>query len=209
MKVEIWSDFACPFCYLGEKKMKLALEEMGIEDQVEVSFKSFQLDPNATSHPDESIHELIAHKYGISVEQAKANNDRIVQAAKAVGLQYDFDQIKPGNTADAHIFAKLAKTQGLEEEVVENLFSYYFEQGRLLENRDTLLEIAGKVGLPEEMLLEALESESYQKAILEDQETAYAMGIQSVPFFVVDGQYGISGAQDVEAFKQVFNKVIF
>lgn len=206
MKVEIWSDFACPFCYLGDKKFEMALAEFENKEQVEIEFKSFQLDVHATSHPGEDIHALISKKYGISYEQAKASNDQIIKAAKEVGLQYDFDILKPNNTGLAHEVAKYAAHMGKEKVLVERFFKAYFEEGVDLGIKENLLKLAGEVGIDENELNVVLDKGIYKEAVIKDQEKASDLGIQGVPFFVLDGRYGISGAQSVEHFKMVLDK---
>lgn len=200
MKIEIWSDFVCPFCYLGEKRFELGLEKFENKETVEVSFRSFQLDPNAKSAAGQSIHEIISKKYGVSVAQAKANNDNIVSAAAAVGLAYDFDNLKPNNTQKAHELAKFALSKGLERSVVDRFFKAYFEEGVDIGDESALLQLVESVGLNREEAKEALQKETFREAVLKDQEEAATLGITSVPFFVIDGKYGVSGAQSPEHF---------
>lgn len=206
MKIDIWSDYACPFCYLGETRLKKAIEAMGDTD-VELQYRSFQLDPNATAHPNETMNELIANKYGIPVEQAKASNDRIVQAAAESGLTYDFDKIKPNNTRRAHEVTKLAKDKGLEDAVAERLFAAYFEEGVDLNQEENLLRLSEEAGLNKDDVSKALEDGRYKDAVLSDQQQAGAMGISSVPFFVINDQYSISGAQSEAYFMQALEQI--
>lgn len=200
MKIEIWSDFVCPFCYLGERRFELGLEQFEGKEEVEVSFRSFQLDPSAVSAEGKSIDELIAHKYGISVAQAKANNDNIVSAAAAVGLHYDFDHLKHNNTGKAHEIAKFALEKGLEKSLVDRFFKAYFEEGTDIGDVNALVALAASIGLDPVETAEVLKEGRYTQAVKDDQAQAAALGITGVPFFVIDGRYGVSGAQSPEHF---------
>lgn len=204
MKIDIWSDFACPFCYIGKRHLETALN--GRED-VEVVFHSFELDPQAATHYDEDIHQLIATKYGISYEQSKANNEQVVQMAKAAGLTYDFDHMQPTNTFTAHRLAQYAKEQGRGNEFVEAGMDAYFAKGAFLNDEDTLVEIGTQVGLAEADLRRIIQSQDYLAPVRVDQTKAMELGIQSVPFFLIDDQYAISGAQPVATFENVLAQI--
>ncbi len=206
MKIEIWSDFACPYCYIGEKKLEKALEEMELETLVRVNFRSFQLNENAVSHEGEDLNELIAKKYGISYEQARAANLNIIETAKEVGLNYDFDKIKPGNTGLAHEVYKYSEALGKGKEMVQRLFASYFEEGIDISSEKNLLELAKEVGIDEEQVKEVIEGGTYKVAVKEDQNIARQIGISSVPFFVINDKYAVSGAQSVEHFKRALQQ---
>jgi predicted DsbA family dithiol-disulfide isomerase len=126
MKIEVWSDFVCPFCYIGKRRLEIALEKFEHKDEVELVFKSFELDPSAKKKSDANIHEIIAKKYGISVEQAKASNNQIVAQAKAIGLNYNFEDLIRTNSFDAHRIVYYAKTEGKMNELVERILKAYF-----------------------------------------------------------------------------------
>lgn len=207
MHIEIWSDFVCPFCYLGKTRFEKALEQFEHKDDVTITYRSFQLDPQATSHPGVDIHTLIANKYGISIEQAKASNDAIVFQASEVGLNYQFDSLKPNNTRLAHEIAKFAKDKGLESLVVNRLLQGYFEEGADIGDLATLLTLVKEVGIDEGELQNALNNGLYTKEVEKDQQEAHKLGITGVPFFVINNQYGISGAQKITYFTQVLNKI--
>ncbi|MCK8060916.1 MULTISPECIES: DsbA family oxidoreductase [unclassified Fusibacter] len=207
MKIEIWSDYACPFCYLGDRKLALALNDFEHKSEVEISYKSFQLDVNATSHPGVDVSTLISQKYGIGYEQARASNDKIVKAAYAIGLEYDFDNLKPNNTALAHQVAKYAASLGKEAPLVQRLFKAYFEQGYDLGIKENLLKLAGEVDLDAMELSGVLDAGTFAKEVHNDQEAAAKLGIRGVPYFVFDGKYAVSGAQDVDYFKKVLEEV--
>lgn len=204
MKIDIWSDYACPFCYIGKSHLETALK--GRED-VEIVFHSFELDPNAHTHYDEDIHQLVANKYGITYEQAKANNDQITQMAAATGLDYNFDIMKLTNTFTAHRLTKYAQEQGKGNQFVEATLAAYFTEGAFLSDEDTLVKIGTSVGLAEEDLRRIINSQEYLAPVRVDQTKAIELGIQSVPFFLFDEKYAVSGAQPVEVFENVLNQV--
>lgn len=208
MKIEIWSDFACPYCYIGEKKLEKALAEIELQSSVEIKYRSFQLNVDAVSHQGEDIHGLIAKKYGIPYETAKAANENIVNVAAAVGLNFDFEQIKPGNTRLAHEVSKYSDSMGKGNEIADRLFAAYFEEGVNLSDENSLLELAEEIGLDKARVQEVLEQNRYTDNVAEDQKTARQMGINSVPFFIINDKETVSGAQSVAYFKMVLEKVI-
>ena len=204
MKIDIWSDFACPFCYIGKRHLEQALD--GRED-VEIVFHSFELDPHAHVHYEEDIHQLLANKYNLTYEQAKANNNQVAQMAAATGLHYDFDKMQLTNTFTAHRLAQYAKEQGKGNEFVEATFDAYFTAGAFLNDEETLVAIGTSVGLPEADLRRIINSKEYLAPVRVDQTEAVELGIQSVPFFLINDQYAVSGAQPVEVFEQVLSQV--
>lgn len=208
MKIEIWSDFACPYCYIGEKKLEKALEEMQLVHDVELGFRSFQLDVNATSHPDEDINTLISKKYNISYEQAQSANDGIVARAKQVGLNYDFDNLKPSNTSLAHQLMKYAKLKNKEAQIAERLFSAYFVEGVELGDVKNIKKIAALENLDSKEIEELINEQTFYEEVMKDQELAHELGISSVPFFVINNKYAVSGAQSVEYFKSALQKAM-
>lgn len=200
MKIDIWSDYTCPFCYLGETKLKQALESYKQDEPVEINFRAFQLNPNAVRESDKDIHALIAEKYGISYEASKANNDRIIAAASEVGLKYDFENLKPNNTLKAHKLAKLAISLGKGLEATEQLFHEYFEKGMDIGSEAELIAVAKVLGISEEDLRAAWADTAIEAQIQADLDQASAYNITSVPFFVLNGKVGVSGAQSKEHF---------
>ena len=207
MKIEVWSDFVCPFCYIGKRRLEEALEQFPHKDQVEVVFRSFELDPNAKKQYDMTIHEIIAKKYGISVEEAKRVNADIGRQAESVGLTFRFDTMKPTNTFDAHRLAKYAKAQGKLSEMTERLFRAYFTDSKWISDHDVLVELAGEAGLDREEVKQVLESSRYTDEVRKDEEEAARFGVRGVPFFVLNRKYAISGAQPIEVFIQALEKV--
>ncbi|AGF55580.1 MULTISPECIES: DsbA family oxidoreductase [Clostridium] len=209
MKVEIWFDFVCPFCYMGERKFEKALAAFEHKDEVEIIFKSFQLNMSQKDVKGKDIHQVIADKYNITYEQAKDNNDRITKAAAEVGLNYRFDILKLNNTQLAHEISKYAESVGKGTELVDLYFKGYFEEGLDIGNEEKLLELAEKAGLDISDLKNQLAGESLKAKVKEDEALARKLGISSVPYFVFDNKYAVSGAQEPEQFlkalKQAYN----
>lgn len=206
MKVEIWFDFVCPFCYMGETKFKKALENFEHKDEVEIVFKSFQLDMGKEAFNGEDIHEIIADKYNISYKEAKSNNDRVIKAATEVGLNYNFDILKVNKTELAHEIAKYAESIGKGKELVERYFKGHFEEGLDIGNNEDLLELAQEIGLDITDLKKQLDGDYLKSEVKKDEDLAKKLGISSVPFFVIDNKYTVSGAQNPEHFLKALNK---
>jgi predicted DsbA family dithiol-disulfide isomerase len=208
MKIEVWSDFVCPFCYIGKRRLEEALAQFPQKDQVEVEFKSFELDPNSPNNSNQTIHEMLAKKYGMSIEQAKQANYGVGQQAATVGLTYNFDAMKPTNTFDAHRLAKFAKTHGKEAEVTEKLLFGYFTESKQIGDYETLADIAEAVGLDRQEALGVLnDKNAYANDVRMDETIAQQYGISGVPYFVINQKYAISGAQPTETFKGALEKV--
>jgi len=208
MKIEVWSDFVCPFCYIGKRRLELALEQFPYRDQVEVEFKSFELDPNSPKYDGRSIHEALAAKYGMSVEQAKQSNEGLGRQAATVGLTFNFDDMKPGNTFDAHRLAKLGKAQGKEAVLTEKLLHAYFTESKNIGDHETLADLAESAGIDRNEALKVLEDSSqYGNDVRIDEALAQQYGISGVPFFIINSKYAISGAQPLETFSNALNKV--
>lgn len=207
MKIEIWSDFVCPFCYIGKRRLEIALNKFEHKDEVELVFKSFELDPSSKKKYDENIHEIIAKKYGISVEQAKASNNQIIDQAKAIGLNYNFDDLIPTNTFDAHRLSHYAKSQGKMNELSERLLKAYFVDSLNISDYKVLANLADEVGLKSEEVLKILETDKYGAEVRKDEESASKLRISGVPYFVFNNKYSVSGAQPSELFLEVLEKV--
>lgn len=207
MKVTIWSDFVCPFCYIGKRRFEAALNQFSQKDKVEITFKSFELDPNSITNPNSRIDEIISAKYGISLEEAKASNDKIIQQAKTVGLNYDFDNLIPANTFKAHRLSHYAKTHGIMKEMTERLMKAYFVESLNIDDAETLSKLAGEVGLSSKDVLTLLQGDKYKDEVREDEKEASDLGITGVPFFVFNDKYAVSGAQPTDAFLEVLNKI--
>ncbi|WP_167629150.1 DsbA family oxidoreductase [Listeria valentina] len=205
MKIEVWSDFVCPFCYIGKKNLEKAIQKTGRED-IDIVFRSFELDPDAPIQTDQSIHEAIAAKYGKSLDEAKQMNAQIGEMAEVAGLHYDFDRMKPANTFLVHRIAQYARTVGKELEFVEIGMDAYFTKGAFLNDEETLVELAGKAGLDETKVREIIHSKEYLAQVRVDETEAVEYGVTGVPFFLIDEKYAVSGAQPVESFVTVLER---
>ena len=206
MKIEVWSDFVCPFCYIGKRRLEIALEKFEHKDEVELAFKSFELDPASKKKSDKNIHEIIAKKYGIPVEQAKASNNQIVAAAKAIGLNFNFDDVIRTNTFDAHRVAHYAKTEGKMNELAERIFKAYFVDSLNISDHKVLASLSSEVGLNSDKVLSVLESNQYAEEARKDEETASKLKISGVPYFIINNKYTISGAQQPKIFLEAIEK---
>lgn len=207
MKVDIWSDFACPFCYIGKRKFEAALEQFAHRDQVEVGFRSFELAPDAQKNTGKDMNTILAEKYGMPYEQAKQMNDQVTLQAAEVGLAYHMDSVIPTNTHDAHQLTQFAKQHGKANELVERLFKAYFTEGLDLGDHTTLARLAAEIGLNEQEALKALEEASLDQTVTEELQEGARLGISGVPFFVFNNKYAVSGAQPSVAFLEVLQQV--
>jgi predicted DsbA family dithiol-disulfide isomerase len=197
--VEIWSDIACPWCYVGKRRFETALAEFSHSDQVHVTWRSFELDPAAPGERSGDRTERLAQKYSMTVEQARDAEQRLTDVAASESLDFRFDIARSGNTFDAHRIMHLAEEHGLQDEMKERLLRAYFTEGELLSDHETLVRMAVEVGLAEEDVRETLASERYAEQVRNDERTAGELGISAVPTFVVDRTLGVSGAQPPEA----------
>ena len=200
MNVEIWSDVFCPFCYIGKRKFEQALEQFAHRDEVEVTWRSFELAPGAPLESDRDLYDVLAAKFGVSRAEARAMNERVVAQAAAVGLRYDLDRVQPTNSFDAHRVIHLAAQHGLQDAAKERLLAAYFTEGRHVGRADTLVELAAEVGLDPQETAAMLASDDYAAEVRGDIAEARELGINGVPFFVLDRKYGVSGAQASETF---------
>jgi predicted DsbA family dithiol-disulfide isomerase len=198
LTVEIWSDVVCPWCYLGKRRFENALARFDHRDEVEVRFRSFELDPTAPAVNQGPPAERLASKYGISVEQAAASQKQLTEVAAAEGLEYHLDRAPGGNTFDAHRLLQLAVERGVQPEVKERLMRAHFTEALPIGDHDTLVQVASEAGLDEDEARAALESDRYADAVREDEHLAERIGIQGVPFFVLGRRFGVSGAQPPE-----------
>jgi predicted DsbA family dithiol-disulfide isomerase len=195
MRIDVWSDIACPWCYVGKRRLERALREF--PHDVKVVWHSFELDPSAPKERDPTVShvERIAKKYGMSVEQARKNSEGLIDTARGEGLAFDFDNIRSGNTFDAHRLVHFAHTRGRQDAVKERLLKAYLEQGALMSDHPTLIGVAAEVGLDEGEAKEMLASDQYAAEVRADEAEAQALGIHGVPFFVLDRRLAVSGAQ--------------
>ena len=202
MKVEIWSDVVCPFCYIGKRKFEMALEQFEHKSNIEIEWKSFQLNPDLKTDSSKKTVEALAESKGMSVGQAQGMMDNVVQVAKNVGLDYNFEISKVANTFMAHRFAHIAKSFGKQDEVEEALFKSYFCNGVNLDDMESLLKIADEISIPRDIVKSKLESDFAESEVRQDIYEAQQVGVQGVPFFVFDRKYAVSGAQDPQVFLQ-------
>lgn len=210
MKITYWSDYACPYCYIGEERLKKAIEESGICEDVELEMKAFQLDPSAGIHAAGDTQTRFAHKYGISMEEAGRTIEQISQMGRDEGIDFRYATTLFTNTMDAHRITKLAMDR-LEaadaQKLIDRLFAAYFTENRELADRELLERIGKDCGLQEEEIREVLDSDRYREDVLLDEREAARYGIHAVPFFVI-GRYGISGAQSREGMKAAIAKAL-
>lgn len=208
MKIEIWSDIMCPFCYIGKRQLETALEQFP-NQEIEIEWKSFQLDPTITPQSGKDVYTFLAERKGMSIEQSKEMHKGVAERAKSVGLDYDFDKAVISNSLTAHRIIQLAKTKKLGDEMEEIFFKAYFTEGRDLNDGPTLIELAEKAGLNKNEILEVLQSEDlFLNEVQSDITEAQQIGVQGVPFFVFDRKYAVSGAQPVEAFVNTIKEVL-
>ncbi len=208
MKIEIWSDYACPFCYIGKRRLEQALEQFAHKNEVEVEFKSFELDPEAPVNSEQSNVERLARKYQMSIEEVKQMGVGITEQAKEVGLTFHFDDIVTTNTFDAHRLTQFAKTKQKDKELTEKLLHAYFTETKHLGDHATLADIAEQVGIERAEALTVLEdNQAFANEVRDDQRMAKQIGIQGVPFFVINGKYALSGAQSTDTFLSALEKV--
>ncbi|MCL6601426.1 MAG: DsbA family oxidoreductase [Paenibacillus sp.] len=207
MKIDIWSDYACPFCYIGKRRLENALSQFPHRDQVEVVFRSFQLDPNAKVNESRDIHDMLAVKYGMTRDKAIAMNEQLAEQARGVGLDFHFDSLVPTNTFDSHRLSHYAGTQGKGAEMSERLLRAYFTDSVNLGERTVLAQLAAEIGLNEQDVLDMLETESFTDEVNGDIEEGQRLGITGVPFFVINNKYAISGAQPGPVFTEVLDTV--
>ncbi len=198
VKVEIFSDVACPFCYIGKRHFERAMEAFPHADEVDINWRSFQLDPAAPTSPRGDTHSLLADKYGISLEEAKAMSARVGAMAEAAGLEMDFDGVVHVNTFDAHRLVHFARSLDREDEVVEVLFAAYFTRGENLADREVLAGLASGVGLDPDSVAEMLAGDRFKAEVGAEVGEAHDLGLNGVPAFVIDRSMLVSGAQPPE-----------
>ena len=202
MKVEIWSDIMCPFCYIGKRNFEAALREFDAKNEIEIEWKSFQLDPTIPKSFEKKVstYEYLAERKGMPVERSKEMHDNIVETARKVGLTYNFEKAVVANSFDAHKLIQLAKTKGLGDAAEESLFKAYFSNGQDMSDHSTLIRLGKEIGLNEEEITAALVSEEFEAKVNFDVSEGSQLGVTGVPFFVFDRKYAVSGAQPIETF---------
>lgn len=198
MKVEIWSDIVCPWCYIGKRRFESALTRFAHRDQVEVVWRSFELDPSAPQQVSGTLNEMLSQKYGIAPERAAAMNAQVTTLAAREGLDYQLDQAHPGNTFDAHQLIHLAADYNQQAAAKERLMHAYFTEGAPIGDPETLVALGADIGIPAAATRAMLADKTYANDVRADERRATQLGIRGVPFFVIDEQFGVSGAQEVD-----------
>jgi predicted DsbA family dithiol-disulfide isomerase len=206
MKIEIWSDVMCPFCYIGKRNFETALEQFSNKNGIEVEWKSFQLDPSLPEVQDSNYTDYLMVSKGLGRPQVEGMLNNVTQMAKGVGLEYDFDRAVMVNSFKAHRVLQLAKMRGLGDAAEERLFRAFFTEGRNIADDDTLLELGKEAGLNETEIRSSLSDERYSDMVKQDIQEARAIGVTGVPFFVFNRKYAVSGAQPPQAFLQTLEK---
>ena len=206
MRIDIWSDVACPFCYIGKATLDKALQDFDHRDSVDLVYHSFLLNPGQAVEPKGDLHDYLSKKMGVSREQAQAMNQQVSARANEVGLAWNMDQTIPTNLIDAHRLLHFAAEHGRQQQLLNLMFSAYFTEGRHLGHADVLAELAEQAGLDRAQALEVLQSERYLVEVQNDVDHAHRLGIQGVPFFVINDKYGISGAQPQPIFTQALQQ---
>jgi predicted DsbA family dithiol-disulfide isomerase len=202
MNIHIWSDVVCPWCYLGQRRFEHALALFDHRDDVQVSHRSFQLDPSRPRHQTTSRREMLKSKYQLSDQQVREMDARMERLADSEGLEYHLtDAGQTGNTLDAHQLLQLAKARGIQDAVIERLYRAYFTEQRSVFDRDSLVALGTEAGLDQAEARDVLERDAYVDAVGADVREARSLGVTGVPFFVI-GRYGVSGAQAIEIFSE-------
>lgn len=201
VKVEIWSDIMCPFCYIGKRHFEEALKQLPNAKDVEVVWHSFQLDPGLPKPASKlNAYQYLAERKGISYENSVSMHENVVQMAKNAGLDYHFEKAVVANSFDAHRLIQFAKTKGLGDAAEERLFKAYFTEGKNMCDASTLLQLAKEIGLDEKEAKGVINSDAYSAEVKKDVEEAYQIGVTGVPFFIFNRKYAVSGAQPSSTF---------
>lgn len=206
MQIEIWSDVICPWCYVGKRRFEMALDDFAHREDVQVIWRSFELDPESPRQLPGTLEEMLAQKYHVSLQEAAAMNARVSTVAKEVGLEYQLSSARPGNTFDAHRLLHFAASRQLGDRATERIMHAYFSESLPVGERTALARLAPEFGITEADALAMLESEDYSAQVRADEARAAKFGISGVPFFVIDEKVGISGAQPVAAFAQALQQ---
>lgn len=211
VKIDIWSDVACPWCYIGKRRLEDAIERFARRLEavpVEVEYHSFQLAPDTpVDFEGSEVDFLVRHK-GIDEAQVREMLATVTQIARSVGLEYDFDSLQHTNTGKAHQLLHLAKAHGVQREAKERLLRAYFVEGRHVGRTESLAELAAEIGLDAEEVARSLDADEHLPAVRADEQRARELGIRGVPFYVIDGRYAVSGARQPETFLEVLERVV-
>lgn len=206
MEIKIWSDVRCPFCYIGKKKFESALEKFKHKDNLKISWKSFQLDPNLKTDTSISTIDYFVANKGVSVAQAKQMLEGAAQMGAEAGLTLDFENSVLANSFNAHRLIQMAKSKGLGNEIEEALFKAHFEQAKNIDSQEELIAVGSSIGMDSEEIEKVLKSEDFSYEVKQDELEARNIGVRGVPFFVFNDKFAVSGAQSPEAFLQTLDK---
>jgi predicted DsbA family dithiol-disulfide isomerase len=206
MRIDVWSDYACPWCALGTARLKIALRDFEHGDEVTVVHRAFELQRGAPAHTEGTAEEAVSRKYGIPREQVRAGHSQLTALGAEVGFVFDFDSVRLGNTFDAHRLTQAARGTEWEATLVQQLFVAHFSEGRQLSDKAVLREVAQSAGLPEEVTETVLTGSAYGDEVRADEAAADELGVSGVPYFLIGGAWPIPGAQDVETLRIVLER---
>lgn len=206
MQINIWSDIRCPFCLIGKKNFEEALDKSGLRDQVEIFWRSYELDPNIQVEGKVNYVEHFSKIKGVGKEEAMSMFDNVAEMGKNVGINFNFNKAIVANSFDAHRLIHYAKTEDLAEKALDAIFNAHFKEAKDIGSTEVLVDIAKAVGLNEEMAEDVLNTDKFEDRVRQDEHQAQHIGIQGVPFFVFNDKYAISGAQPTEAFLETLQK---
>jgi predicted DsbA family dithiol-disulfide isomerase len=207
LHIDIWSDIACPWCYVGKRRLEAALRSFPERESVRIRWRAFELNPTAARQTETGPYaERLAKKYGMSLADAKARISNLVELGRADGLHLDFERIRPGNTFDAHRVVHFAAERGLQDAVKERFLRGYLSEGEAIGEPDVLVRLAAEVGLAGSEVQALLASDAHADAVRADERRARELGIQGVPFFVLGERYAVSGAQPIKLFSSALRQ---
>jgi predicted DsbA family dithiol-disulfide isomerase len=206
MQIDVWSDFACPWCALGLYRLEAALREFAHADEVTVVQRAFELDPHAPARRAQTMTEILSTKYGMRPAQIQVGHERLTSLGAEIGMEFHFEQAQMGNTFDAHRLARAGRGTAVEDELVKGLFGAYFTKGLLLSDHEVLANVAVEAGMDRQVVAAVLSSEAHASDVRADEEAAREWGISGVPHFLINGQWSVPGAQDVETLVSALNR---
>jgi predicted DsbA family dithiol-disulfide isomerase len=206
MQVEIWSDVMCPFCYIGKRRFEKALDQLNGKENIEVIWKSFQLNPDLETDPSKNVNQYLSEVKGMSMERAEQLNRQVTEMAAGEGLQYDLDKAIIANSMNAHRFSHFALSKNKQDEAEEQLFKAYFTEGKNTDDINILIQLGNSIGLDETELRIVLESDRFTEDVRMDIYESQQLGVRGVPFFVFNRKYAVSGAQETPVFLQNLEK---
>jgi predicted DsbA family dithiol-disulfide isomerase len=206
VQIDLWSDFACPWCALGLYRLDKARQQFAHGAELTVTHRSFELDPRAPARRPQTMDEVLGSKYGMSPEQIRAGHDRLTALGQEVGMDFRFERIQLGSTFDAHRLVQAARGSAIEEALVKQLFGAYFTEGELLSDHEVLLRAAAAVGMDGDLALAALDGDSHVADVRQDEGVAHEMGVTGVPYFLFNGKWAVPGAQDVDTMVLALNR---